>query len=164
MHYHGHEPGEKVTDEDLQEWADLKTNPLNAEEAMVVRSRVAEAKAKGKAKARPKIKFKVPVVVKKVRSGGFHHVKALDNILQTMLGKGLVMFCPEESYIGRGLVCDPLKLPPTLILHLDQGSPAFAWSCASDSRSRLAFSISETSSIENGMIFEMLSVIPISGG
>ena len=52
-------------------------------------------------------------------------MKGLDKMLQTMLGKGLEMFCPEESDIGRGLVCDPLKLPPTLILHLDQGSPAF---------------------------------------
>ena len=95
MHYHGHEPGEKVTDEDIQEWADFEHFFFDAEEAMVVRSRVAEAKAKRKAKARPKIKFKVPVVVKMVRSGGFHHMKTLDKILQTMLGKGLVMFCPE---------------------------------------------------------------------
>ena len=123
-------PGEKVKDQQIQAWQEWENRFFDAEEAMVVRQEHAVAKAKAKAKAMPKPKIarkaKVPVTVKAVRQGGYHHIAALDKILYQTLGYGLDQFQRDDSDDWRGLVTDVIRLPKTLVLHLDEEGPAYS--------------------------------------
>ena len=83
-----------------------------------------EAKAAGKRK--PRRKNQIPVNVKSVRSGAFHHLKALDNMLLMVVGEGLMTFqAIDDADKWVGLAWNG-NTPPVLLLHLDQGSRAWA--------------------------------------
>ena len=114
------EAGEKVTDSAVQAWQDWENRFFDAEMAMAVRD---VARVNPNAKAKPKRKIKVPISVRACRQGGLTHIRTLDKILTVTIGKGLAYFIPDAEDEYTGLVQD--RIPPTLVLHLDEGSPAF---------------------------------------
>ena len=85
---------------------------------------------RGKKRSRNK-RPKCPWTVTGQRNSAYLHIKALDHQLILTIGEGLKLFIGEScenddcalvalNYLNSG------RAPPTLILHLDEGSPAFS--------------------------------------
>ena len=142
LHYKGYQAGEKIKDTDIQAWADWEHHFFDVDEALNLREEVAAMPkpAAGKKKPKPKRKMKCPVNVKTIRSGALHHIKLLDKTLTTLLGIGLAAFTPNDDERHRGLVREE-GIPPVLVLHLDEGSPAFAmcWFLSFHTKTRIVF-------------------------
>ena len=88
----------------------------------------AEPKAKAKATQRKK-RAKCPWSVAGQRHAALAHIQALDKILTQTIGDGLKAFQCGEDETDDVVVKNMLetkKLKPTLILHADEGSPAYS--------------------------------------
>ena len=82
-------PGEKVTETDVRDWAEWEIAFFDFEKAVEYREKV---KAVPKGKAQPKRMIRAPLIVKVVRASAYQHIKALDNMLETVMGVGLENF------------------------------------------------------------------------
>ena len=104
-------------------WSEWEQNFFNLELALDHREKVA---ATPKGKAKPRRKVRAPLSVRTVRAGAYQHLRALDKIMMQGTGSGLSQF----SVTAADKIINPLRavqgLPQTLVLHLDEGSTAFA--------------------------------------
>ena len=139
-------PGEKVTEKDVRDWAEWEIASFDVEKAFEYKEKV---KAAPKGKAKPKRMIRARIIVKVIRASAYQHIKAMDNILETVMGVGLETFQVHATDWSNPLravlqervieimegklisVCNvPLAevtpLPRTLVLHLDEGSSAFS--------------------------------------
>ena len=106
LHYASHQPGEKVSDSDINAWAALEHHFFDVDEAMHVREEVAKMPkpAQRKKKPKPKKKMECPANVKKIRPGALHHIRCLDTMITTMCGFGLIASTPGEDEEPKGLM------------------------------------------------------------
>ena len=81
--------GERVTEQDVRDWAEWELAFFDVEKAVEYREKV---KAVPKGKAQPKRMIRAPLIVKVVRASAYQHIKALDNMLETVMGVGLENF------------------------------------------------------------------------
>ena len=142
--YHGMEwqPGQPVSEEDIAAWSEWENDFFNLEGAMDY-----QEKAKNTPKGKAKLKRKVgcPASVKIVRGAAHQHIIAL---LCLMLGIVLVQLVVGHDLGNKdfGVRSNPLRahgrkqmsgsksdsddvparLPPTVCLHVDEGSPGLA--------------------------------------
>ena len=82
----------------------------------------------GKGKKKKRRTSKAPWKVKGLRNSAYVHIKALDHQLNLSIGSGLDCFKGDEddhAEVGIHMSVDG-KIPPTLTLHLDEGSPAYS--------------------------------------
>ena len=85
-----------------------------------------DGKTKKVTKAAKK-RAKCPWAVTGQRHAAFTHIQALDKMLVATIGVGLIAFqCEVEDAAVVKKILETKKLPPTLILHADEGSPAYA--------------------------------------
>ena len=128
-YYGAHVPGEQLSELDSLKWAEWEDSFFDLELALQEDEKAKQPVPQGKRK--PKRKTKAPVSVKRVRASAFQHIKALDKTCETMLGEGLTRLQVdydnegEETKYDNPLINDE-QLPDTLVLHLDEGSSAFA--------------------------------------
>ena len=102
-------------------WADREAQFFDLESALVRRAAVP---GEAMAKARKKRISQVLKTVKTLRASAWHNMKALDKILKNVLMVGQLFSQVQEGDRYVGLAWG--HLPPTLVLHADEGSPGFA--------------------------------------
>ena len=84
--------------------------------------------ALGKPKKNKKKRAKCPWAITGQRHAAMSHIEALDKMLLLSIGEGLVAFqCGDKSdeEIVKTML-ETRRLAPTLILHADEGSPAYS--------------------------------------
>ena len=92
-YYKAYQSGERISDYDLELWAQWANSFFDLDMAMEHRERVA---ALPKGKTKPKRKFRAPVSVRTVRAASYHQLKALDKMCNDHLGEGLYQLSVPE--------------------------------------------------------------------
>ena len=82
-------PGEAVAEQDVRDWAEWEMSFFDVDKALEYREKV---KAVPEGKAKPKRMIRAPIIVKVVRASAYQHIKAMDEILETVMGVGLETF------------------------------------------------------------------------
>ena len=117
------EGGEKVPEEAQEEMAVYQSYFFSEPEIDRKRKHAAENKGKkGKGSAGPK-NPKIPACSAKLRQSAFFNIKAIDKMLKVMLGMGFAMFLASGADL---CLAEMETFHPTLVLHLDEGSPGYA--------------------------------------
>ena len=112
--YWTQEGGEKVSEEDQEYMANYQSYFFSEPAATLKRSQPKKKRATGP---------KLPAPAKALRQSAYHEMRALDKVLTTMLGLGLVFFLHTDDEDG---VRDRDDFYPTLVLHFDEASQGFA--------------------------------------
>ena len=96
-HYHkAWQPGDEISEYDLQLWSPRENSFFDLEAAMDHREKV---KAVPKDKAKPRRNIRAPISVRTVRASSFQHLRVLDNICYNTLGEGLSQFAVPEMFL-----------------------------------------------------------------
>ena len=114
---------ERATNYDQELMAQYRLEFFNDSESSAM------AKKKGNKK---KKNIKCPLAVVGQRHSALTHIQALDKMLLLTIGIGLIAFVVAAGLTDEDLINEVLetgRMLPTLILHADEGSPAYSMNC-----------------------------------